>query len=164
MDITGKKILDVTCGSRSIWFNKTNPLAVYCDIRRETHELKWIKQCRTRPCVIDPDMLADFTDLPFPDNEFSLVVMDPTHLEGLTEKSWARMKYGTLSGDWETILKEGFDECMRVLKPDGVLVFKWSEVQIPTAHILEVIGKQPLFGHKSGKKSNTNWLCFMKGA
>lgn len=26
-----KKILDVTCGSRTIWFNKTHPAAVYCD-------------------------------------------------------------------------------------------------------------------------------------
>jgi ubiquinone/menaquinone biosynthesis C-methylase UbiE len=157
-----KKILDVTCGSRSIWFNKNHPLAVYCDIRQETNELKWIKQGRTSPCVVDPDVIADFTDLPFPDNEFSLVVMDPPHLEGLSEKSWARMKYGTLPGDWEIVLKEGFNECMRVLKPDGVLVFKWSEVRIPTSKLLEALGHEPLFGHKSGKKSNTNWLCFMK--
>ena len=31
----GKKILDVTCGSRTIWFNKTHPAAIYCDIRDE---------------------------------------------------------------------------------------------------------------------------------
>lgn len=30
-----KKILDVTCGSRTIWFNKEHPAAVYCDIREE---------------------------------------------------------------------------------------------------------------------------------
>ena len=24
------------------------------------------------------------------------------------------------------------------------------------------IGKEPLFGHRSGKKSNTHWACFMK--
>ena len=30
-----KKILDVTCGSRTIWFNKNHPAAVYCDIREE---------------------------------------------------------------------------------------------------------------------------------
>lgn len=30
-----KKILDVTCGSRTIWFNKHNPAAIYCDIRKE---------------------------------------------------------------------------------------------------------------------------------
>ena len=30
-----KKILDVTCGSRSIWFNKNHPAALYCDVRDE---------------------------------------------------------------------------------------------------------------------------------
>ncbi len=30
-----KKILDVTCGSRTIWFNKEHPATVYCDIREE---------------------------------------------------------------------------------------------------------------------------------
>ena len=32
-DVKGKKILDVTCGSRSIWFDKHHPAAVYCDTR-----------------------------------------------------------------------------------------------------------------------------------
>lgn len=32
-DVKQKKILDVTCGSRSIWFNKNHPMAVYCDKR-----------------------------------------------------------------------------------------------------------------------------------
>ena len=31
MDMEGKKILDVTCGSKTIWFNKHNPSAIYCD-------------------------------------------------------------------------------------------------------------------------------------
>lgn len=30
-----KKILDVTCGSRAIWFNKNHPAAIYCDVRDE---------------------------------------------------------------------------------------------------------------------------------
>ena len=29
-----KKILDVTCGSRTIWFNKTHPAAIYADSRK----------------------------------------------------------------------------------------------------------------------------------
>lgn len=54
-------------------------------------------------------------------------------------------------------------ECMRVLKPDGVLIFKWSETQIPADKLWRVIGRKPLFGHHSGKKSKTFWGCFMKG-
>lgn len=33
-----KKILDVTCGSRTIWFNKRHPATVYCDKRREEYK------------------------------------------------------------------------------------------------------------------------------
>lgn len=33
--MSDKKILDVTCGSRTIWFDKKHPAAVYCDIRKE---------------------------------------------------------------------------------------------------------------------------------
>lgn len=36
-----KKILDVTCGARSIWFNKHHPAAVYCDKRREQLDKVW---------------------------------------------------------------------------------------------------------------------------
>lgn len=32
-----KKILDVTCGSRTIWFNKKHPAAIYCDARDEEY-------------------------------------------------------------------------------------------------------------------------------
>ena len=46
--------------------------------------------------------------------------------------------------------------------PDGVLIFKWSEVQIPLREILPLSPYPPLFGHRSGKNMNTHWLCFMK--
>ena len=32
-----KKILDVTCGSRTIWFDKRHTAAVYCDKRDEEY-------------------------------------------------------------------------------------------------------------------------------
>jgi hypothetical protein len=52
---------------------------------------------------------------------------------------------------------------MRVLKPDGVLIFKWSEYDIPADKVWKAIGQKPLFGHHSGKKSRTFWACYMKG-
>lgn len=36
-----KKILDVTCGGRSIWFDKRHPAAVYCDKRKEEYHNLW---------------------------------------------------------------------------------------------------------------------------
>ena len=158
-----KKILDVTCGSRSIWFNKNHPLAVYLDRRDEEYVETFGATNSTRHTIIHPDVVADFTDLPFEDNTFSLVVFDPPHRWGLKD-SWFLKRYGTYDSLEEMLdnITKGFAECMRVLKPDGVLVFKWSEVQIPTSEIIKAFGHQPLFGHRSGKKSNTNWLCFMK--
>ena len=156
-----KKILDVTCGARSIWFNKQHPLAIYFDRRDEEHEKDFHNNTQT--ISVHPDVVGDFKDLPFDDNVFSLVVFDPPHRYGLKE-SWIMKKYGTYDSKEELLdnIAKGFAECMRVLKPDGVLVFKWAEIQIPTTEIIKAIGHQPLFGHHSGKKSNTNWLCFMK--
>ena len=158
-----KKILDVTCGSRSIWFNKNHPNAIYFDRRDEEHVETFGSTPRTRRTIIHPDIVGDFTKLPFDDNSFSLVVFDPPHRWGLKD-SWFLKRYGTYDTQEEMLdnIVKGFAECMRVLKPEGVLVFKWAEIQIPTPDIIKAIGYQPLFGHHSGKKSNTNWLCFMK--
>lgn len=60
------------------------------------------------------------------------------------------------------MLRRGFAECFRVLDDDGVLIFKWSEVQIPLKEILPLAPYPPLFGNRSGKNNNTHWLCFMK--
>ncbi len=159
-----KKILDVTCGSRTIWFDKQHPAAVYCDVRDEECSAVWTstKRDSERKCIIHPDIQCDFTDLPFPDNTFSLVVFDPPHLRRVGENAWMRKKYGQLGEDWPKMLHDGFRECMRVLKPDGVLIFKWAETQIPAGKVWDAIGQKPLFGHHSGKKSQTFWGCFMK--
>lgn len=155
-----KKILDVTCGARSIWFDKHHLAVLYCDNRREEYHGLWDNS----PCTLDiaPDVLCDFTDLPFADNSFCLVVFDPPHLIGAKETSWLVKKYGKLNENWPQMLHDGFVECMRVLKPDGVLIFKWSEHDIPAQKVWDAIGEKPLFGHHSGKKMGTFWGCFMK--
>lgn len=159
-----KKILDVTCGSRTIWFNKNHPNALYCDRRNEEYELYFGKgHTGLRKCSVHPDVQCDFTKLPFEDNSFSLVVFDPPHLTRAGETAWLVKKYGRLDETWPQMLHDGFRECMRVLKEDGVLVFKWSECDIPAEDVWKAIGQKPLFGHHSGKKSNTFWGCFMKG-
>ena len=33
MNIENKKILDCSCSSRSIWFDKNNPIVLYTDVR-----------------------------------------------------------------------------------------------------------------------------------
>lgn len=61
------------------------------------------------------------------------------------------------------MLKNGFAECFRVLENEGILIFKWSEVDIPLKEILKLTPQKTLFGHRSGKNMNTHWVCFMKG-
>lgn len=69
-------------------------------------------------------------------------------------------KYGTLDKQtWPQDIRQGFNECMRVLKPNGTLIFKWNEEQIKIKDILNVIEYKPLFGNKRAK---THWLVFMK--
>lgn len=155
--LTNKFILDACCGSRMFWFDKSNPNVLFADIRTESHIL-----CDGRKLEIQPDIEMDFRNMPLPDNFFKMVVFDPPHLHKLGKESWMGKKYGILNPTWKQDIKMGFDECMRVLEPNGTLIFKWNENQIKVSEIINVIGQQPLFGHKSGKSANTHWLSFMK--
>ena len=154
-----KLILDACCGSKMFWFDKENPNVLFQDIRSEEHVL-----CDGRKLEVRPDVIADFRQMPYEDGSFKLVVFDPLHLDNANETSYMAKKYGVLKRkEWKEDLKKGFDECMRVLEPNGILIFKWNEERITVSKVLEVFGKQPLFGHKSGKASKTHWMCFMKG-
>lgn len=152
-----KKILDACCGSRMCWFDKNNDMVTFMDIRKEETTL-----CDGRKLVVNPDVIADFRNMPFPDDSFYLVLFDPPHLNKLGASSWLAKKYGRLFPTWEDDIKQGFQECMRVLKPNGVLVFKWNTQQILLHKILEVIGEKPLFGHTTDIKMQTHWMVFMK--
>jgi SAM-dependent methyltransferase len=148
-------ILDACCGSKMFWFNKTHPETVYMDNRQFETTL-----CDGRTLKISPDVVADFRNIPYPDHTFNLVVFDPPHLVRAGEKSWMRLKYGCLEKDtWKDDIKNGFNECMRVLDKNGVLIFKWNEEQIKLKELLNVLGIEPLFGDK---RSKTHWLVFMK--
>ena len=153
-----KVILDACCGGREMWFNKHHPNALYIDIRNAGPGL--ISQ-RPNFSVV-PDEIMNFKDLKYKDNSFRLVVWDPPHLIRLTPTAVMAKKYGKLFLTWEDDLRAGFSECWRVLKDYGVLIFKWNERDIPLNRILSLFHTQPLFGHTTGSKSRTHWLCFMK--
>lgn len=155
--MSNKRILDPCCGSRMFWFDKNNPDVEFCDIREYEDTL-----CDGRHLLIKPDTICDFTHLPFEDNTFYHVVFDPPHMNTLGENSWMAKKYGRLTEGWETMLEQGFSECMRVLKPNGTLIFKWNETDIPVSKILSIIKYKPLYGHKSGKLQKTHWMAFIK--
>lgn len=155
----GKAVLDPCCGSRMFWFDPANQGVLFGDIRDEEHVL-----CDGRALRIKPDVLMDFREMPFADGMFKVVVFDPPHLRKAGRESWLRAKYGILTDDWRDDLRKGFAECFRVLAPDGLLIFKWNEVQIKVSEILALTDQRPLFGHKSGKRADTHWITFMKTA
>ena len=150
-------ILDPCCGAKMMWFDKQNQRALFGDVRSESHTL-----CDGRALEIKPDLVMDFTALPFDDETFRLVVFDPPHLIYAGEKSWLRKKYGRLNAQWRESLKKGFAECFRVLKPEGILIFKWNESQIKIKEVLALTDQKPLFGHPSGRKGLTHWYTFIK--
>ncbi|MDT1996836.1 class I SAM-dependent methyltransferase [Carnobacterium divergens] len=150
-----KKILDACCGSRMFWFDKKHKNTVFMDIRQTSEIL-----CDGRKLEVNPDVLGDFKDMPFEDESFHLVIFDPPHLVKAGDNSWLAKKYGKLDlATWPNDIKQGFDECMRVLKPNGTLIFKWNEEQIKLKEILKAIGSEPLIGNR---RSKTHWLVFMK--
>lgn len=158
-------VLDACCGSRMFWFDRADPRAIYLDKRQEAHELpdKSSKGGK-RSLVVAPDVVADFTALPFDNESFALVVFDPPHFVRNGEKSWTALKYGTLKGDWRDMLRRGFVECFRVLKDEGTLIFKWNESDIPVSQILALTPERPLVGNRCGKNAQSHWIVFMKPA
>jgi SAM-dependent methyltransferase len=156
-------ILDVCCGSRMFWFTRQDDRAVYLDNRNEEHSLKDSSVIGgTRHLAIAPDVIADFTALPFDDNSFEMVVFDPPHLIRAGRQSWMAKKYGKLEGDWPEMLRKGFRECFRVLRPSGTLIFKWNETQIPVSRVLALTDERPVIGQRCGKTARTHWIVFMK--
>lgn len=160
---SSKPILDVCCGSRMFWFDRKNKDAVFHDKRVEAHKLKDKSSTGGyRELIIAPDVQGDFTNLQFPARTFALVVFDPPHLTGNGSSGWLAKKYGKLGVDWKAELRQGFSECFRVLRPDGTLIFKWSEEKIPVSQILALTPVKPLFGNRCGKSAKTHWIVFMK--
>lgn len=151
------KILDVCCGGRMFWYNKNEPHTTYMDIRDGDYSVH--RNGYEKKVIVHPDIQADFTSIPFDDNTFDMVVFDPPHLTHADGYMGAH--YGQLPKDWKPMLKQGFDECMRVLKPESTLIFKWCETHIPFSEVLKVFKRKPIFGDRHSK---TRWVVFLSPA
>ena len=120
-----------------MWFNKTDNRALYFDKRDESYP---ISPNRGWPngttIIVSPDVQGDFTNLPFPNDSFWHVVFDPPHLTKIGTSGILAKRYGRLFGDWECTLRAGFEECFRVMKPCGTLIFKWSSTEIPLSRVI----------------------------
>ena len=145
-----------------MWFDKADDRCLFADCRQEEMD---VSHCSTNPGRknVNPDRIHDFRAMPYEDESFYHVVFDPPHVRGISMKSVTGFSYGSLDRDtWREDTAKGFAECFRVLKTNGTLIFKWNEVDIPLKEILTLTNEKPLYGHRSGKKSNTHWVAFIK--
>lgn len=155
-------VLDACCGPRMMWFDSADRRALFIDKRAEVVDRNLAGGEGRKPAIVAPDLIADFTAMPFPDESFYLVVFDPPHV-GLSrtgQRGKFRKLYGNLPVDWQELLRRGFAECFRVLKPHGTLVFKWAEHSIRLSDVLACTPHAPLFGHRTVR--STHWVAFMK--
>lgn len=151
-----QKVLDVCCGSKMFYFDKKDSRVLFCDNRSILETL-----CDGRTLEVSPDVISDFTDLPFRDGTFPLVIFDPPHLCSIGGTSWMAKKYGKLPKEWRSLLSKGFEECFRV--SSLAVIFKWNETQIPIKEILMTTKEKPVLGQRGGKSNKTHWILFLKG-
>jgi len=135
-----------------MWYNKQNPSTIYIDIRLETR----------------PDILCDLKHLPFRSEIFDLIVFDPPHHTCgiVSDFAW---KYGRfLTREIKLLLAKGPYEFHRVLKREGILIFKWGTHDIPILKVLSFFTSnfEPLFGQKTSERtkkgSKTYWVSLRK--
>jgi len=163
------KILDATAGTRSIWYQKSNPFTLFMDKRYEKvyrrDEIN-INSHTQRIMKIYPDIIGNWERLPFKDNSFDIIIFDPPHLikknNGKILQSMVKM-YGFFYEDnYKYILETGIKELFRTLKPNGQFILKWCECDKPVEDIIKLFPYLPLFGSRTGQKNNNHWITFIK--
>lgn len=148
------KILDACCGGKMFWYEKNLEFVDFQDNRELQTEL-----CDGRKFSVKPDFIGDVTKMDIPDESYDMVVLDPPHLKRGGDNAWIVLKYGKLPSEWLLWIERAFKECFRVLKNNGVLIFKWNDEQIPFAEVVKLSPYKPIFGDKRAK---TRWTVFVK--
>ena len=145
--IKDKKILDACCGGRMFWYEKDQQQTLFMD-KREVEKGAFTNNWNPNWCV-KPDVIADFRDMPFPNNHFKLVIYDPPHLTSGSMKSVINKKYGLLNKDtWKQDLLDGFNDGFAnnlSLKPGIQTLFLITPPH--TAHISSTVIREI---HQSG--------------
>lgn len=166
------RILDVTCGGRSIWHpeNKDREDSLYADMRQrpggfidDDYDMN-----RNPGYAITPDVVQDFRQLPYKDESFDLAVFDPPHaireggmtrLTGITHRKWGALAAET----WQADIEQGFTELWRVLKDGGTLIFKFADESAAFEDVLALAPEPPLFGTSVySRQVETRWYVFHK--
>jgi len=157
------KILDATCGFKGIWFQKNHPFVTFMDKRNGKYY--FITPSGKKKCTkVNPDIVSEWKDAPFPDNYFDMVIFDPPHIiRGEKTTGKLILDYGKLNcKTWEQELKVGIKKLFKILKPEGTFILKWNECNKPINKIIKLFPYQPLFGTRTGLNNKNIWLVFLK--
>jgi SAM-dependent methyltransferase len=158
--ITEKEVLDACCGGKHWWFNKNDEEILGMDIRQVKKGVLEIQPNWS----VEPEIISSYCDMPFNDETFSLIIWDIPHKlkkdNGLITK-----KYGFLGENWKKETQEGFNECWRVLRKHGTLIFKWSDLDVKVSEMLNLFHTKPKAGTITKKGvNNTYFLIFYKSS
>lgn len=145
------RILDLSAGSRSIWFNRLHGEAVYVDIRPSM-----------RPTVV-----ADTLNLPFISGIFDLIVFDPPHVTCGPRSVMAKYYSSMEAEEIKNLVWKTSNEAYRVTTPTAVMALKWNDHDVKLDRILRLMeGWEPLFGQRvagrSKHRSSTYWVLLKK--
>lgn len=147
------KILDMSAGSRAVWFDKSHPDAVYVDIRPQ----------------VKPDIVADTRELPAEvGTGFDLVLFDPPHKNFGANSNMAKNYGHHTSAEIRDILRRSAAEAHRVSLPGALMAFKWSTGDFKLATALNLMAShwEPLFGHGVNHQQRrghaTSWVMLRR--
>ena len=136
-------ILDATAGNRAMWQKKQAEPIIYIDIEKRLQR--------------KPTIFADNTNTPFLSKSFSTIFYDPPHSwrsytsrHSYPSKALLRSKYPSKKSTPQYYGWDKYDsrqaiikhihlaqvEFQRILKDDGLLWFKWSEVELTLRRVL----------------------------
>tara|TARA_R100000654_G_scaffold8144_4_gene19311 strand:- start:692 stop:1186 length:495 start_codon:yes stop_codon:yes gene_type:complete len=153
-----KFILDACCGGRHFWIDKDQKNTVFMDVRSVPKGAIELQPSWS----VEPDVIASYCDMPFEDSTFRLVIWDIPH-KIKKDKGLITKKYGFLGDKWREELPKGFSEIMRVLKPQGVLIFKFNDLDIPFKEVLNLFPVMPIMGTPTKKGvNNTAFFVYVK--
>jgi len=152
-------MIDLCCGGRHWLFDKDPSDVIFMDIRSVE---KGNLQIQPNWCV-KPDIIGDYTKIPFADSTFEYVFWDIPHainLSGIMGK-----KYGELGENWKDDLRKGFSEIHRILKHKGAMIFKFNDLSISFKDIFECFNLQevplkPILGTPTKKGVNNTAFFF----
>lgn len=116
---TAEHIVDVTANARRMWKGLDTSKVTFCDI----------------DSAMKPDIIADFSSLPFAERSVDVLVFDPPHLPKAAASKNSNhefanrygLSYAGSNSDISHLFPEFLREAERVLAPDGLIFAKLKD-------------------------------------